>query len=624
MKLRTRAYLLGMLPALTLAGMLVPYLSASRLDDLDATLRNRGLTLAHYIAESAQYAVISGNVASMEAVLARARSEPDVVHMAIYRTDGNPVVTFGTAPAGLLMPLREMAADTPLHVGFSVPVAIDAVLAGDPFLPDEPDQEQVVAWVQLTMSRSGNERVARDMLVSSLIIVALGIVLTVALVHVLALSGVRPLMEIIGAVKRIGAGDLGGRLPLTARSELRTLQAGINQMSEALALSQQDMQARIDAATAELALQKEAAEQANLAKSKFLAAASHDLRQPLHALGLFTASLKQLVDRPEQRALVEKIEASVNGQEEMFDALLDLSRLEAGTLTPRLETFALAPVFERLARDFADQAREKGLRLTVRRARSAVRSDPMLLSRILSNLVSNALRYTERGGILVGARRRGARVCIQVWDTGIGITPDHLPKVFDEYFQVDNAARDRRRGLGLGLNIVHRLCALLDHPIDVRSRKGLGTVFRLTLPAGRPEDVDRRHGRERDWSRFDGQRVVVVEDDADARDALRGLLESWNLAVIAARGADEALDLARATPAPSLIISDYQLGGGETGIAVVRRLRQAWGADLPAVLVSGDTTAESVARMAASGLTVMHKPVRPARLRAWLQARLRG
>jgi len=619
MRIRTRAFLLGMLPALLLASILVSYLSASRLEDLESNLSKRGMTLARYLAETAQYAVISGNIASLEPVLEQARSETDVVHLAIYRPDGNPFVIIGDCPTDLNLPLRPMVKDTSRHIAFSVPVEIHSSPMDAPSIPQIRDGLSVVAWVQVTMSRQGNQKIAREMLINSLAIVLFGIAFTLLLVHFLALTGIKPLMEIIHAVRRIGEGDLSVRLPLTAKSELKTLQAGINQMSEALASNQREMQARIDAATAEMARQKEAAENANLAKSKFLAAVSHDLRQPLHALGLFCASLKKLVNTPEPLALAEKIEASVNAQEEMFNALLDLSRLEGGTLRAQTQTFALQNILDRISRDFAPQALEKGLCLVVRPTPLAVCSDLVLLARILSNLVNNALCYTARGGIVVGVRKRGDRALIQVWDTGIGIGEADLPHIFEEHFQVGNPGRDRRQGLGLGLNIAQRLCQLLGHTLEVRSLPGRGSVFSLTLPRGEGNALERRQSGSRDWRRFDGQWVVVIEDDPDSREALRGLLADWGLRVRVAEDADEALSDIEGSPAPALVISDYRLGGSETGVTAITRVRQTWGEHLPAILISGDTSPGNTAAMLASGLPVLLKPVRPAKLRALLQ-----
>lgn len=624
MKIRTRANLLGLLPALLLATILVLYHSASRLTDLETTLQTRGMSLARHIAEGAQYGVISGNVDAIKLILEQARSEADVVHVAIYRPDGNLVVQFGTPPGDLLVPLRRLVKDTPTHIAFSVPVEINAFPVDDPFLPETRNGSRVVAWAQVVMSRAGNKVIAHEMLFNSLIIVAAGILFTLALVYFMALTGIKPLMEIIAVVRRISAGDLSERLPLSTKSELNTLQIGINRMSEALESSQRDMQARVETATAELALQKEAAEQANLAKSKFIATASHDLRQPLHALGLFAATLRQKVSTPEQIALVEKIEASVNAQEEMFNALLDISRLEAGTLQAHVQPFAVQNIFDRIVRDYSVQAREKGLRLVVRSSPLAVRSDPVLLSRILSNLVNNALRYTMRGGIVVTARKYGDNVHLQVWDTGIGIAATDLPYIFKEYYQVGNAARNRKQGLGLGLNIVQRLCRLLAHPIAVRSSPGRGSVFSLTLPRSDTTNLERRQAPGRDWSQFEQQWVVVIEDDQDVREAMQNLLTDWGLRVLAAETSDEVLASAQADVVPALVISDYLLPNGETGITAITRLREFWGEDLPAMLISGDTSAESVLAMAASGLSVLHKPVRPAKLRALLKSHLKS
>jgi len=621
-RIRTRATLLGFLPALMLAVVLLTYLTISRLGDLETTLQDRGVALARYVALGSQYGVVSGNVMSMEPMLEQAMQEPDVVHIAIYRPDGNPVAFVGTPPANFPVPLGRIVKDSVRYIAFSVPVEISSPAIEDLFIPGTGEPARVVAWVQVTMSRAGNDEIAKAMLFNSLIIVGAGIFFSAMLVRFLALTGIKPLMEVIDAVRRIGEGDLKVNLPLSAKSELKQLQAGINSMSEKLSMHEEDLQGRVESATAELARQKEAAEQANTAKSKFLAAASHDLRQPLHALGLFAASLKQIVSTPEQLVLTEKIEASVNAQEEMFNALLDLSRLDAESLQPQIQTFALQNIFDRIARDYAAQAREKGLRLVVRSSPLEVRSDPVLLTRILSNLVNNALRYTTHGGIVVAARKRGDSVRIQVWDTGIGISEADLPHIFDEYYQVGNAARNRKQGLGLGLNIVQRLCRLLAHPIEVRSSQGRGSVFSLTLPRGDMNDLERRLAPARDWSRFDQQWVVVIEDDPDARDALQRLLTGWGLNVLGAENADEALSGMKGDLVPAMVISDYRLADGETGIATIVRLRQVWERDLPAILISGDTAPESVATMAASGLSVLHKPVRPAKLRALLQSHL--
>jgi signal transduction histidine kinase len=616
-RIRTRATLLGFLPALALATMLLAYLSVSRLGDLEATLQNRGMALARYVALGAQYGVVSGNTLSMQPMLDRALRETDVMHIAIYRPDGNLVTQIGTPVTHLAVPLDRVTKDSEDHIAFSVPVEIAPPAVADLFIPEVQEPPQVVAWVQVTMSRAGNARIARVMLFNSLVIVALGTLFSAFLVRILALTGVKPLMELIEAVRRIGDGDLSIQLPLSAKSELKHLQAGINQMTEKLAMHEQEMRDRVHAATAELARQKEAAEQANAAKSKFLAAASHDLRQPLHALGLFVATLKQRGVAAKDADLLEKIEASVAALTEMFNTLLDLSRLEAGTLTSEIQTFPLQDLFDQLGRDHGVQAEEKSLRLVVRPTPLRVRSDPMLLGQILANLVSNAIRYTKAGGILLVARRRHAEICIQVWDTGIGIAAHDLPHIYEEYFQAGNPARNRSQGLGLGLNIAHRLCGLLQHRLEVRSVPGRGTVFSLFLQDADAAPAERRRAH-RQPSGFQGEAILLVEDDASVLHALQTLLGQWGLHVRTADGIEAALAAVAEGFAPAAVISDYRLAEDVTGIGVIEALRGRLGAGLPAILLTGDTAPESVAIMAASGLPVLHKPVRPAKLEALL------
>jgi signal transduction histidine kinase len=618
MRIRTRATILGLLPALLLAAVLVTYLSVNRLADLETTLQNRGAALSRYIALGAQYGVVSGNTMAMQPMLEQALQEPDVLHIAIYRPDGNLVIEAGTPSSTLLVPLERVMRDSTSHIAFSVPVEISPPEVDDFFLPQTGDPARIVAWVQVTMSRAGNIRIARMMLFNSLVIVGLGVLFSALLVRILALTGVKPLMELIEAVGRIGDGDLRVSLPLSAKSELKALQAGINRMTERLALHEQELQDRIESATAELARQKEAAEQAYAAKSKFLAAASHDLRQPLHALGLFVASLKQRRVAPEDAGLMEKIEASVAALTEMFNTLLDLSRLEAGTLVPDIQTIPLQALFIRLGNEHGVQAEEKSLRLVIRPSPLLVRSDPMLLNQILSNLLSNAIRYTDRGGVLVAARRRGHDVCIQVWDTGIGIDAETLPHIYEEYFQAGNAARNRSQGLGLGLNIVHRLCGLLAHRLHVRSVPGRGTVFSLFLPVADTAHVERRQAADRHLRGFQGETVLLVEDDPVVLNALQTLLSEWGLQVVKADSLDAAFAALAEGVTLSAIVSDYRLGEDVTGIQVIERLRGLCGTRLPAILLSGDTAPASVAAMAATGLPVLHKPVRAARLEALL------
>jgi len=489
----------------------------------------------------------------------------------------------------------------------------------DPYTEGQADGAQrTLAWAKVAVSRSGNDAAARQMLLASLGIAALGLAFTWLLVHQLALKWTDPLMQMIATVRRIAAGDLDVQVPVTARSELKTLQGDINQMGAALRELQQEMQERVDAATAELAEQKAAADRANAAKSRFLAAASHDLRQPMHALGLYVEALRPQLEHRDAALTFAKIAATVSAMEELFNAILDVSKLDAGVIVPHIEPVAVDRLFERLRGDFQAEAENRGLRLKVHPLAVCVPGDPVLLDRMLRNLLSNALRYTELGGVLLAARRHGQGLRLQVWDTGMGMVPEQLERIFQEFYQVDNPQRDRSQGLGLGLAIVDRLARLLGYPLAVHSRPGRGTVFSVDIPSlcTEPQPGSAQTVPLADRLKLAGL-VAVVDDDTLVLDALPTLLASWGLEVVAA--ADAETLLARLPRAPDLLVTDYRLAGGVTGLMVAERIHDAYGRSLPVVIVTGDTSAASIQDIAAQGYPVLHKPVQPARLRALLQ-----
>lgn len=381
----------------------------------------------------------------------------------------------------------------------------------------------------------------------------------------------------------------------------------------------------------ELAERNHEVERANLAKSRFLAAASHDLRQPLHALNLFAAQLGGQADPAERARLVTRIDAAIDSMNELFNALLDMSKLDAGVLAPDIADVPAAHLLGRIETTFAAAAREKGLRLGVVPSRAWIRTDAILLERILLNLVSNAIRYTPRGGVIVGCRRRGDSVRIEVWDTGIGLAADQHRSIFGEFYQVGAPAPGERGGLGLGLSIVDGLCRLLGHPVDLVSRPGKGSRFAVSVPraaARRPSDtgaagpavtVDAIANPARD------RLIVVIDDDAQILDGMRGLLEGWGCRVVTADSDDDALAaLAARRSRPDLVISDYFLANGRTGIDVVERLRRTFAGPIPAFLISGDTTAERMREADARGLPLLHKPVSPMALRSMVNQLLRA
>ena len=393
-----------------------------------------------------------------------------------------------------------------------------------------------------------------------------------------------------------------------------------------------ELKAQTDAALTARA----AAEAANRAKGQFLAAASHDLRQPLHAMGLFAAALAAKAQDREVKTLVASIHKSSEALEGLFTQLFDLSQLEMGSLTPTPMRVALEPLFARLEADFAPQARASRLKLRAARTRVAVDTDPVLLERILRNLLGNAVRYTKGGGVVLGARRRGAMIRIDVVDSGIGIAVNDHRRIFDDFVQLPAtpAGRGTARGMGLGLAIVRRLADLLGHPIDLASRVGRGSRFSISVPRALPErgsdsipDAIEAAPTAADPV-LEGRCVIVIDDDPAVTAAMRALFASWRSVTAEGADAEAALTaLAALGRAPNarvdLIIADLRLAEGASGIDAISRVRAALGGDIPALIISGDTSAEASAAVQHTGITLLAKPVVAAKLKAAVAASLR-
>jgi len=375
------------------------------------------------------------------------------------------------------------------------------------------------------------------------------------------------------------------------------------------------------ALVAELREQKAIAEQANLAKSRFLAAASHDLRQPLHALGLFVDALRSVQDEATRLRLLSQVDVSLDALGKLFNALLDISRLDAGVVEAQVEDFPLARVLEKLEGEFRALAEQKGLTFRLLPCSVVVQSDPVLLERILRNLISNAIRYTETGRVSVGCRRRAGWVEVQVRDTGRGIPEAEIDHIFDEFQQLDNPERDRTKGLGLGLAIVQRLCNLLDYPLQVYSTPGKGSAFCIGLPQGRAEAVlERRSGVAQPSLRAAQRLVVVIDDETDILEGMREILQRWGFEVLTAESLQQAEQrLAARGRGPDVILADLRLRDHHTGIEAIEALQATHGAHVPGLILTGDTAPERLQIAGTAGYRVLHKPVKPARLRVALQ-----
>ena len=463
-----------------------------------------------------------------------------------------------------------------------------------------------------------------------------------------------PLVLRIALVGDVYSYQLAGELVLIisltavlANSYRQALQRAIDLKVQADELA---AQLRIETLAAEGARRE--AEIANRAKTQFFTAASHDLRQPLHAMGLFAEALRQRVREPagppqgrtpegdarrvdndsEVAQLVNSINESVDALEGLFSELLDITRIDSGVIEVHPQHFEVGDILRKLRLNFEPSAFEKGLALRLRGGARVVFADPLLVERILRNLVSNAIRYTNDGSVLVGCRQRGDRVQVQVWDTGLGITETEQARIFDEFYQVPNTPKvspDQRKGLGLGLAIVKRLADLMGAGLTLRSRPGHGTVFTLELPAGR---APRRSallsvpGKGPLDLTLAGRRIVVVEDEPAVRAGLEVLLAGWGAQIEAFDSVASSRAWAeRSDPVlmkPDLLIVDYRLEEGLSGVDAIKALRARFGAAIPAILVTGSTMTGHDKEATEHNFHLLIKPVVPNKLRAMIAFKL--
>lgn len=361
----------------------------------------------------------------------------------------------------------------------------------------------------------------------------------------------------------------------------------------------------------------EEAQLAMMAKSRFLAAASHDLRQPLHALSLFVDVLKESRSVAERSELFSRIDLSLDALRKLFDALLDVSRLDAKVVKPEYSHFDLAELLSEQAEEFRPAADNKKLKLKVHAKKSVVVSDRLLLERILRNLISNAIRYTDSGGVLVSARLRGDKILLQIWDTGIGIPEESKEDVFIEFQQLHNAHRDRAKGLGLGLALVQRLCQLLNYPLALNSQPGKGSVFSIKIPQGSADLVVSKNAVPvmHSWNLND-RCVLVIDDERDILQAMKAILLKWGCKVVTAESLADALnELDKKNIVPDIVLSDLRLRDNKTGIEAIDSLREKYSKLLPGILITGDTAPERIVLLEGSGYELLQKPVRPAHLR---------
>lgn len=496
--------------------------------------------------------------------------------------------------------------------------------------------EVVLGSVLVDVSLHDAIAAQRDSLRYALVVLALSLLVAGMVGWQAARRISAPLRHLAGAVRQLGQGDRLVTVEVTDRTEIGELQHGFNHAAAALHDIQRGMQQQIERATQELARKNAALEAASQARSRFLAAASHDLRQPLYALTLFSSALAVDEYDPQKLDRIAHLQECVQSLDHLFGELLDLSRLETGSVQVEISEFPLDRVFAEVSRNFDMVAEQRGLRLAAHPTRLWVRSDRTMLTRILNNLVSNALRFTRHGGALVGARRGGdGQVRIEVWDTGRGIAPEHLPSVFDEFYRIDDqpdAGLDdgSHSGLGLGLATVQRLAELLDTEVLVKSRLDRGSVFHFLLPTAAAQ-ADLPEPDEDASADLAGRRVLVVDDDPAILSGIRFLLRNWGCEVEVAEDRQQALEATENWPGPpDIVVCDLHLRGGQRGLDVLAALDRHYlrdgGTPFARLLVTGETRIDHLHDIIAAKIPLLYKPVSPQQLRrammsAWTAAR---
>lgn len=629
--LSIRGYMaiLLLLPAI-LIGALEYYFLSNRFEAKDQELVERATLIAGQLASSAEYGVFANNRDFLGKIASDSLHNADISSVLIVSRSGEIL-----AHAGRAVDIADISKTTdseftrlaPHFVTISkfiIPQQIEL----DPFSSHASEPPKPVGQILIRLSRLRSEQSKNQLLTASLLIAVLFFGISALLMHMLMRTISRSVARLSNAVEAIGGGSLNTRVAenITPISELNVLSKGINAMAGKLQLETEILQDRIAQATEVLRLKKEEAERLSSSRSHLLALASHDLRQPMQAIVFYLDELKRKTFESSQRKLVNQLWNSVNALTQLLNALLDVSRLDAGAVEPAIKACQLDPILERVRASLISAAQAKNIRIVLRPCpKVLVLSDPMLLERILMNLASNAVRYTQTGGtVLIACRKRAGRVRLEVRDNGPGIEDAYQTRIFDEFFSVDGS--QHKHSLGLGLSIVDRLCRTLGHMLAFRSKFGMGTIFSIEVDALRETKISSSADKDQIGlgqnislqSRRDC-RILLVDDDIDVLDGLARLLTDWGCTVSPYRTFADLAGTLQEVPRPSLVLTDYHLDQGRNGLELLSTIRQHFDApEIPCILISADATEQIESHAKANHAILLQKPVRPARLKSLL------
>lgn len=629
--IRNRILLAALAPLVLAVASVGGLLLTRHANEIERNLVERTVSLARQAAMLAELPLAAGSTLNARAAADFIERSAGIVGLSLVDRDGVAVDHRGNLGSTALRlldgkPLSVQVERDSHLVSVVHPVVLFSQPSGTA-AASVSNAGQRVGFVALSVSRAEEKRdIARLWWTGAGILLA-ATVLSLVLVRAATRSVSAPLSALSDGLARVARDDFSVQLPELGRGEFRKLAVDFNRMTGALQSARRGLRDDVKRATEALAARTREAESASNAKSRFLAAASHDLRQPAHALSLYGAALRQgLRQQPVDVSqslmpAVDGMQAASRSLDALLNALLDISRFDAGVVRAEIQTVALKSLVHEVTSVLASGAKEKGLRLRSRVPDVSIRSDTTLLRRVLDNLVSNAIRFSRAGSIMVTVRPRADHCLLQVWDQGVGIAPGNLPLIFDEFYQV-RRGDSGQGGMGLGLAIVARSATMLGAEVNVRSRWGRGTCFTLRLPEmATPIDMPQHPHSEAPTAvsarSNEHQRrcVLVLDDDALIRDSMGSLFSSLGLDAKAESTVGALLLIAdRQRANVAAVVVDYRLADGFTGIEAAGKLRNTLGTGVPIVLITGDTSADRLRILGACGFTVLHKPLDPDQL----------